>query len=51
MPGKSHIIPWMEEEMTLLKSLIPSRGGAAAPARPEKDSKRGEFADCGISDK
>jgi hypothetical protein len=41
----------MEEEMTLSKSLIPSRGGATAPARPEKDWKYGEFADCGIADK
>ena len=37
--------------MTLFKSLGPSRGGAKAPVRPEKDSKRGKFADCGIEDK
>ena len=51
LPGKSHIIPWMEKEMTLFKSLIPSRGGATAPARPEKDWKYGEFADCVIADR
>jgi hypothetical protein len=28
LPGKSHIIPLMEEEMALIKSLIPSRDGA-----------------------
>ncbi len=37
--------------MALFKRLIPSRGGAGAPARPEKETKRGEFADCGIADK
>ena len=51
MPGKSHIIPWMEEEMALFKSLVPSRGGAKAPVRHERDLKRGEFADCVIADK
>ena len=51
MPGKSHIIPWMEEEMTLFKILVPSRGGANAPVRPERDLKRGESADCVIADR
>ena len=51
MPGKSHIIPWMEEEMTLFKSLVPSRGGAGAPVRPERGLKRGESADCVIADR
>jgi hypothetical protein len=51
LPGKSHIIPLMESIMALFKSLIPSRDSAKAPVHPEKDSKRGEFADCGIADK
>jgi hypothetical protein len=51
LPGKSHIIPWMEEEMALFKNLDPSRGGAKAPARPRKDSERGEFAGYGFADK
>ena len=34
---KSHIIPWMEKEMPLLKSLVPSGGGAKAQDRPERD--------------
>ena len=51
MPGKSHIIPLMEEEMTLFKSVIPSRGGVSAPVRPEKEAKCGGFADCIIADR
>jgi hypothetical protein len=41
----------MEEEMALFKSLIPSRDGAKAPVRPEKEVKCGGFADCIIADK
>jgi hypothetical protein len=41
----------MEEEMALFKSLIPSRDGAKAPVRTEKEAKCGGFADCIIADK
>jgi len=49
LPGKSHIIQRMEEEMALFRSLIPSRDGTKAPVRPEKEAKCAGFADCVIS--
>lgn len=51
MPGKSHIIPLMEDEMALFKSLIPSRDGAKAPVRPDKEATCDGFADCVIADR
>lgn len=51
MPGKSHIIPLMEEEMALFKSLVPSRDEAKVRVRPEKETECSGFADCVIADR
>jgi len=51
LPGKSHIIPLMEEEMALFKSLVPSRDEAKARVRPEKEMECSGFADCVIADR
>jgi hypothetical protein len=50
LPGKSHIIERMREDMARFKSLIPSRGRAKAPVRPDREVKCSEFADCIIAD-
>jgi hypothetical protein len=39
----------MEDEMALFKSLIPSRGGAKAPVRPDEEVTCSGFADCVIA--
>jgi len=41
----------MEEEMAIFKSLIPSRGWAKAPVRPEKEGKCGGFVVRVIADR
>jgi len=50
MPGKSHIIPLMEEEMTLFKSLVPPGDRAKGPFHPDTERTPGGFADSIAAD-